>query len=62
MESVPEIEFICSDITDHFESYTGNTNGMWVVENQDFKKGGFVEWKTPYRLKHFTTGMYLCVK
>jgi len=35
---------------------------MWIIENKDFFKGGFVEWGEPYQLKHFTTGMYLSIK
>ena len=34
---------------------------MWVIENEDFKKGGFVQWDIPYRLKHFTTGKYFSI-
>jgi len=35
---------------------------MWIIENPVLTIGGFIKWDTPYRLKHFTTGMYLSVK
>lgn len=44
-----------------FEDYSGNTFGLWVIENVDFKKGGQVEYGAGYRLKHMSTGYYLTV-
>jgi len=38
-----------------------NTNGMWIIEGENFKSGGLVQWDTPYRLKHFISGLYLSV-
>jgi len=36
---------------------------MWLIEkDDDFKKGGFVKWKAPFKLKHFITGNYFSVK
>ncbi|KAL4462524.1 hypothetical protein ABPG74_000354 [Tetrahymena malaccensis] len=44
-----------------FEDYSGNTFGLWIIENVDFKKGGYVEYGVGYRLKHMPTGYYLTV-
>ncbi|EGR32737.1 MIR domain protein [Ichthyophthirius multifiliis] len=44
-----------------FEDYSGNTFGLWIIENQDFQKGGCVEYRTAYRLKHMSSGCYLSV-
>ena len=56
------VEFVNSNISDNFQQYSGNTNGMWVIESQDFRVGGFVQWDTSYRLKHFISGLYLGIK
>ena len=42
--------------------YFGNTNGMWVVEKEGFKKGGTIQWGSYIRLRHLSSGRYLCVR
>lgn len=54
-----EINASRSDTTNIFHHYIGNTNGMWILENVDFTKGGPIEWEKDFKLKHFSTGMYL---
>jgi len=54
--------FVRSIVSDHFQQYVGNTNGMWIIENHDYKRGGPVQWDHSFRLKHFTSGQYLTVK
>ena len=33
------------------QDYIGNTFGLWVIENEDFRKGGMVAFENKYRLK-----------
>lgn len=44
-----------------FDEYNGNTFGMWTIENQKPLNGGFVEFTQKYRLRHISSGCYLCV-
>ena len=48
-------------ITDSFEEYSGNTFGMWIVENKDYENGGNVMIDHQYRLRHLSSGYYLSV-
>ncbi|EGR27977.1 MIR domain protein [Ichthyophthirius multifiliis] len=34
-----------------FQKYEGNTNGMWVIENLNFQKGGKVNWDDIFLLR-----------
>lgn len=45
-----------------FEQYSGNTYSMWILENVDYKVGGYIQYERYYRLKHFATGLYLSVQ
>lgn len=47
--------------SDSFKDYSGDTFGMWVIENKDFSKGGYVEKGNDYRLKHLPSGLFLTV-
>jgi len=57
-----EIDFVRSVVSDQFQQYVGNTNGMWIIEHLDYKKGGLVPWDQSFRLRHFSSGQYLTVK
>jgi hypothetical protein len=35
---------------------------MWQIQNADFSKGGLVTFKGTYRLRHYTTGLFLAAK
>ena len=35
---------------------------MWVIELQDYKVGGIVEYGKYYRFKHLSSGMYLATQ
>ncbi|EGR30288.1 MIR domain protein [Ichthyophthirius multifiliis] len=43
------------------KKYEGNTNGMWVIENKVWHKGGPVQWGQYFYLRNFSTGLYLSV-
>ena len=43
------------------QNFQGDTNGMWMIESEDYRRGGTVEWGTPLRLKHLISGRYLSV-
>ncbi|KAM3147608.1 hypothetical protein pb186bvf_000415 [Paramecium bursaria] len=50
-----------------YNKFVGDSNGMFVVENDDdvsqqFQLGGFVEWNKKYKLKHLTSNYYLKVE
>ena len=47
--------------SEKYKYFTGNSNGLFMVESEDMMKGGMVEWNGSYRLKHLSTGMYLAV-
>lgn len=44
---------------DHFQKYEGNTNGMWVIEHENFTKGGIISWEDRFFLRNFSSGKYL---
>jgi len=46
-------------VLDHFQQYIGNTNGMWVIEHENYLTGGLVQWGAKFRLRHFSSGRYL---
>lgn len=33
-----------SNPSDSFKEYSGDTFGMWIIENMQFQKGGFVQY------------------
>lgn len=37
-----DISMGSSNPSDSFKEYTGDTFGMWIIENKEFQKGGFV--------------------
>jgi inositol 1,4,5-triphosphate receptor type 3 len=37
-------------------------NALWKIEPCNKYEGGLLTWEKEYRLKHFVTGKYLCVK
>lgn len=41
--------------------YQGNTNGMWILESQEYQKGEILRVGTSYKIKHLSSGMYLVV-
>jgi len=54
-----EVDFIKTVASDNLQQYSGNTNGMWIIENENYRKGGFVKLDDRFRLKHFSSGQYL---
>lgn len=56
-----KIEFDVSQTTDNFKQFLGNTNGMWIIEDSVYHKGGLVRWDHSYRFKHLSSGLYLGV-
>ena len=42
-------------------TFNGNTFGMWVIENVDYRKGDYICFGQRYRLKHLSSGRYLSV-
>ena len=44
------------------QNFQGDTNGMWMIEHEDYRKGEMIEWKTPLRFKHLISGKYLSVE
>ena len=34
---------------------------MWVIESTHYKNGGVVQYEKYYRLKHFSSGLYLSI-
>ncbi|KRX08878.1 MIR motif [Pseudocohnilembus persalinus] len=57
-----EIKTGRSKTGDSFTDYSGETFGMWIIENKNFYLGGHVEQFQPYRLKHLASGLYLSVQ
>lgn len=46
-------EFAIKEESNKLANMTGNSNGMYRIENFDHDHtGGFLEWSKPYRLKH----------
>ena len=56
------VKFVSSMFAEHFQNFHGETNGMWMIEHEDYMKGGMIEWGTPLRLKHLISGKYLSVE
>lgn len=54
-----EISILNSKTAESFEEYSGNTFGMWIIENEDFREGGYVQSTQKYRLRHLSSGCYL---
>ena len=44
-----------------FQKYEGNTNGMWMIENKVYYKGGVIEWGDSFYLRNLSSGLYLTV-
>jgi len=57
--NVLEVLFADTVINEESSDNLGNTNGMWVIEHKDFKRGGLTIANDVFRLKHFSTGKYL---
>ena len=57
--SVFDVEFVKSGSTDSSQEYIGDTNGMWIIEHENYLKGGLLQWENRFRLKHFSSEMYL---
>lgn len=57
-----KVDFDNTVKSDNFKQFVGNTNGMWIIESENYQKGGFLPWNTPARFRHFSSGQYLCVK
>lgn len=46
-----------------FDNFSGNAYSLWIIEPEKSHEGGPFRYKTPYRLKHFSSGLYLaCVR
>ena len=60
-DKVYEIYFIRNGISENSQDYIGNTNGMWVIEHENYLRGGLVQWGDTFRLKHFSSDMYLSI-
>ena len=47
---------------DDYESTSSfDTNGMWRIERAEFERGGRVRFGDDIRLKHLSSGFYLCI-
>ncbi|EWS73528.1 inositol-triphosphate type 1 protein (macronuclear) [Tetrahymena thermophila SB210] len=44
---------------DQSSKYEGNTNGMWIIENENFTQGGLMTWEDRFFLRNFSSGKYL---
>ena len=53
--------FISTQQQEKFEQFIENTNGLFVVENENMEKGGKIQWDDEYWLRHLTTNRYLHV-
>ena len=54
------IDLVRATVLDHLhQQYVGNTNGMWIIENESQMTGGPVKWEDKFKLKHFSSGKYL---
>ncbi|EGR27577.1 MIR domain protein [Ichthyophthirius multifiliis] len=42
-----------------FYKYEGNTNAMWVIQNEEFTKGGPIHWEDNFYLRNISSGKYL---
>jgi MIR domain len=45
-----------------YEDYIGDTYSMWVIEYENYREGGLVEYEQNYRFKHLSSGLYLAGK
>lgn len=58
-----KVEFIKASVSDQIaQNFTGNTNGMWLIEHEKMTSGGLLQWEQNFRLKQATTNLYLTVK
>lgn len=58
-----EVQFILSAFSDQqAQNFIGDTNGMWIIEHEDYRKGDMVQWSTSLRLKHMISGKYLSIR
>lgn len=57
------VDFVTSMFADQqqYQNFLGDTNGMWMIEHEDYRKGGMVEWGSCLRLRHLISGRYLSV-
>ncbi|EGR33561.1 MIR domain protein [Ichthyophthirius multifiliis] len=39
-----------------------NIKALWIIESTNIYNGGLLKWENTFRLKHFITGKYLCVR
>jgi hypothetical protein len=46
-------------MSEKFQKFIGNSNGMFVIETIQMNKGSFVNWKEKYKLRHLLTNKYL---
>lgn len=46
----------------YFHSNLSNSNGLWEIENEDFRTGSFVYSEKNYRIKQLSTGLYLTIE
>lgn len=37
-----EVNIVPADISNNLEEYSGNTCGMWIIERNKFKVGGYI--------------------
>ncbi|KAL4438749.1 hypothetical protein ABPG74_013422 [Tetrahymena malaccensis] len=44
---------------DQSSKYEGNTNGMWIIEHENFTQGGLITWEDRFFLRNFSSGKYL---
>ena len=58
----PDMNYSISLDFSSYQNTFGSTNGMWMIENEDFKKGGQVEWDMKIRLRHFSSAKCLAIK
>ncbi|EGR27925.1 MIR domain protein [Ichthyophthirius multifiliis] len=49
------LKFEGCDSTEKYKKFIGNTNGMFVIENDNMQNGGLVEWDNSYKFRHLTT-------
>ena len=46
--------FIEYDGYEKYSKFTGNSNGMFIIESDGMKVGGLVRWDNQYKLRHLT--------
>ena len=46
--------FIEYDGYEKYSKFTGNSNGMFIIETDEMKSGGLVKWENKYKLRHLT--------